>query len=75
MHDAVVLGDPLEADGRRRIYFMLNDARTALSRNKLDIGKVNVVPHRIELTNNKPLWQGPRQFPTPIKANYYQVTL
>ena len=62
----VELGDHLSEDDRRSVLALLLKTQNALSRNENDIGQAKVVPHVIELTNKTPIWQRPRQFPTPV---------
>ena len=53
-------------DEKTKVYDMLLQASAALSINDNDIGLAEAVPHRMEMLTEVPIWQKPRQFPTPI---------
>ena len=60
------LGNDLNNYERKEVYKMLLRVRHALSKHDSDIGTAKVIPHQIELTNNTPIWQKPRNFADPI---------
>ena len=60
------VGKEITDEQRTKIYQMLLRTKTALSKNETDIGKAKVTPHEIELTDNTPIWQKPRNFSEPI---------
>ena len=56
----------LSPDEIKDIYDMLFKVNQTLSMGDKDIGKANVTPHHIELTDYTPIWQRPRSFAEPI---------
>jgi hypothetical protein len=60
------LGATLEEEQKTAIYDMLLSAKAVMSRSEDDIGKANVTPHIIELTDNTPIWLRPRRFSEPV---------
>ena len=55
-----------DSEEKDAIYNMIFNTRHALSKGEYDIGKANVTPHKIELTDYTPIWQKPRRFANPI---------
>ena len=66
MKSEVEIGEQTSIDQKNKIYDMLMRSQLAFGINDLEIGKANVVPHRIELTDYTPIWQRPRRFADPI---------
>ena len=62
MISEVNLGDDLNEEQKSEVYKILIDVKEALSRSDTDIGIAKVIPHRIELTDNTPIWQKPSHF-------------
>ena len=62
----VELGDNLTKEQEERVRKMLLGMSQALSKGDHDIGCADVVPHKIELTNETPIWQKARHFSPPI---------
>lgn len=58
--------DEISDHDRNKIYDMLMSVSEALSTGDADIGKADVQPHHIELTDYTPIWQKPRNFPDPV---------
>lgn len=46
---------------------MLMKVKNVLSTGDRDIGSVKIKPHHIELLDNTPIWQKPRQFAKPVE--------
>ena len=62
----ITLDDHISDEQKQLIFAMLNNTQNAFSKDDSDIGEAKVAPHTIELSNKTPIWQKPRQFPTPI---------
>lgn len=60
------LADNIDRDQKLAVYQMLARTQVALSKNEVDIGRANVIPHRIELNDEAPVWQRPRKFSEPV---------
>jgi hypothetical protein len=66
--EEVDVGEQNTEDQRKQIYKLLMLTQDALGRNDNEIGRANVVPHVIELTDRTPLWQRPRRFADPVNV-------
>ena len=64
--EMVKVGDGLDMDQKRKVFTMLGRVKEVLSRDDNDIGKAKVVPQRIVLSKNTPIWQKPRRFAEPL---------
>lgn len=62
----VKIGSQLNEEQKTSVVDMLSNIQCSLSKNENDIGKANVLPHSIEITDNTPIWQKPRRFSDPI---------
>ena len=62
----IKVGDELSDEQKEAVYGMLEKSQAAMSKSEFDIGRANVIPHRIELTDTTPVWQRPRRFSEPI---------
>ena len=58
--------EDLDEEKKGKVYEMLFDVNLVLSKGDSDIGKIDVEPHHIELTDKTPIWQKPRIFAEPI---------
>ena len=47
---------------------LLMDRRNVFSNDKGDIGRANLPPYKLKLTDNTPIWQKPRRFAPPINS-------
>ena len=66
MKKEVTIGEQISASDRNKIYEMFKDVQDVFSKKEGEVGKANVQPHVIELTDNTPVWQHPRRFPEPV---------
>lgn len=66
LKDEVELGVSLVEEQKEAVYKMLLEAKSVMSRSDDDIGRANVSPHVIELTDNTPIWLRPRRFSEPV---------
>ena len=66
IEEVVKLGENLSEDQKADVRRMLLNSSQALSKGDDDIGCANVEPHRIEVTNETPIWQRPRNFSQPV---------
>ena len=66
LREEVKLGDQLDNEQKDKVWTMLMELKEALSEGENDIGAAKVEPHRIELTNETPIWQKARSFSQPI---------
>ena len=60
------IGSELSNDEKHKVYKLLSEVHTLLGKDSNDIGLINVKPHKIELTDNTPIWTKPRQFSEPL---------
>ena len=58
--------DNLSTAQQTAVFKLLENYREVLSRGDHDIGFTNVTEHRINLTNETPIFQRPRRFPPPV---------
>ena len=56
----------LNLDEKNKVLDMLQKVQLALSHGNQDIGSAQVQPHKIEVTDQTPIWQRPRNFSQPI---------
>lgn len=68
----VSLKDNLTDHEKEQVREMLLELKLALSKGDNDIGKAAVEPHRIEVTQQTPIWQKPRQFSQPTNDQIEQ---
>ena len=62
----VNIGESNSLEERAQICKMLQEMSGVFGRGGLDIGRANVRPHEIELSNYTPIWQRPRRFAEPV---------
>ena len=61
-----ILLDNLSPEKKDHVLKMLLGVQEALSQGDHDVGSARVEPHKIELTNETPVWQRPRNFSQPV---------
>ena len=66
INNEVQLADNLSMEEKDQVRRLLLDWNTALSKGDADIGKADVEPHEIDVTQRTPIWQKPRNFSQPI---------
>lgn len=67
LKDCIQLNDEnLNTVQKTKVYDMLMQVNKSISKGDSDIGSACTEPHRIELTNDLPIWQKPRVFAQPI---------
>ena len=62
----VKLGGNLDEEEKEKVKKLLLDWKVALSKGDADIGKADVDPHSIDVTQCTPIWQKRREFSQPI---------
>ena len=62
----IKIGKELNDVQSKRVLDMLFKVKDVLSEGDNDIGTAKVVPHKIVMTQNTPIWQKPRNFAQPI---------
>lgn len=66
VQEVIKLENNLSDAEKNKVYNMLVNTQLAISKSEFDIGKAAVIPHKIQLSNNTPVWQRPRRFSEPI---------
>lgn len=56
----------LSEDQQQQVYKILDRHKSIISTGDDDIGRINTVPHRIDLYDQTPIYQRPRRFPAPV---------
>jgi len=65
MKQFVNVGDRNSEHEKHLIYEMLKDTQDVFGKNG-EVGRAHVEPHRIELTDETPIWHRPNQLPEPV---------
>ena len=70
--EEVKLGEELTEEERKKVHQMLMEVNEALSKGDNDIGIADVNPHRIETTQETPIWLKARNFSQPINDEIHR---
>ena len=62
----IKFGETITPDQKDRVLQVLLQTKSALSTHDNDIGKAEVTPQTIVLTDRTPIWQKPRRFSEPL---------
>jgi len=68
MKQYVNVGEGNSEEKKHLIYEMLRDTQDVFGKNG-EVGCANVQPHRIELTDETPIWHRPGRFPEPVEED------
>ena len=60
------LGHNLNEGETKKFFDLLSKLKSSLSVNDRDIGRADVTPQKIVLTDSTPIWQRPRRFADPL---------
>jgi len=69
LHDIereVDIGENNDPEQRKKIGGMLKKVQKVFGRNDMDVGCAKVPPHKIELTDDTPIWERLKQLPGPV---------
>jgi len=62
------IGDCNTNEEKQQIYDMIRAVQAVFGKDELDIGRVKMPPHSIELTDSTPIWQRHQKFPEPVES-------
>ena len=58
----------LSEEEKEQVFQMVGKVKEAFGKNEYDIGLANVSPHKIQITDETPIWQKPRRYADPINC-------
>jgi len=72
LRSKVEVGSHITDLQKESVFNMLAEVQEVFGKTDNDVGRANVPPHSIELTDHTPIWQRPRRFPDPVTEDIEQ---